>query len=161
MVGLVVLLVAGGGLAWAIARDKQTPSNTDSGSYVNLEPTTEQEKQETEAYKRSLAEDQPSPPPTSEGKKQVTPVITNADNSSVRAYVSGIVEDGGTCTFTFSRSGFQTKTTTSEGFADATTTVCTPVSTSSLNLASGQWSVVLNYSSSKAEGKSQPKEFSV
>lgn len=158
------MVIAFGGWYFGLRKDepKTEKSLPEDNSYVNLNPPTAAEKQETEAHKRSLTEDTTTTPPTTpSGKKQVTPVVTSADSSSARGYVSGIIEDGGVCTFTFTRSGSQTKTTASEAFADATTTVCNPVNTSGLNLVSGQWTVVLSYSSSKAEGKSRPMTFEV
>lgn len=143
-------------------RGEDGPSNADVAtaaqeeSYVNLDPPTEEEKQQAQNRKDEIvtqSESQSSPPVSPDGKKQVTPVITSADENAVRAYIPGIIEDGGTCTATLAKSGSQTVTVSSEGVANVSQTVCAP-SISDKNLSSGQWSVVLSYSSSKSGGKS-------
>ena len=157
---LSLVLLIGGGLAYNQLNDNRSAnesapdsSDTQSGDYVNLDPATEQDKQETEENKKSLAE-APGPPPTSNGKKQVTPLISSADRSEVRAYVPGIFEDGGTCTATATK-GAQTETAISKGFKNVSDTQCMPIEWS---LLSGGWSVVVSYSSSTAQGKSEPSE---
>lgn len=92
---------------------------------------------------------------TSNTKKVVTPVITSASKSgatvAIFSYVSGVIEDGGTCTFTFS--GSTTITYTSQGVANASNTDCR-LSKSDSRFSSGSWKVTLSYSSTKASGKS-------
>lgn len=157
---LVVSLLSIGVLVWA-RKDNPTPNSTDNttaaaenGEYINYGPPTEEEKQQAEDRKNEIVaqnENQNNYPQTPSGKKQVTPVITGADNSNVRSYISGIVEDGGSCTATFTK-GSEVVTRTSAGLADVSTTVCAP----STNLSPGSWKVVMSYASAKAEGKSQP-----
>lgn len=155
-VSLVVILV-GGVLGYAAFKDTPPAATTSSSgsqenTSVNLGPPSEAEKRETEAYKRSLADEPTNTPPSSAtGKNQVAPIITSGDSSYLRAYINGIVEDGGTCSATFTK-GSETVTRTAAGFVDVSKTVCV-VST---NLSAGNWSVILSYSSSQSEGKSQP-----
>ena len=160
LIGVALVLLIGGGFAYAQFRDEQPSdqpvvddTSEQNDDYINLNPPTEEEKQETEANKKALAEDRPSPPPTSNGKKQVTPVITSATASEVNAYVPGIFEDGGTCTATATR-GSQIETTSSSGFENYNTTSCAPLKFSPALSGSG-WSVVVSYSSSTAQGKSE------
>jgi cytoskeletal protein RodZ len=157
--GIVLALLLGGGLAYAQLKSNQ-PSNQpasnasdrQSGDYINLTPPTEQDKNDAAQNKKNLANDTPSPPSTvPDGKKEVTPVITNASTSEVRAYVPGIFEDGGTCKATATK-GSQTVTKSSAGFADVNKTSCVPIKWS---LAGSGWSVILSYSSSTAQGKSE------
>lgn len=159
---IIVLLLLGFG-AWAVADDSEVSqdppptesaidSDTPNPGSPDLSPATPQERQETQDYKKSLTQNQGgSSATTSEGKKVVYPVITGASHEEVNAYVSGIVEDGGTCTATATK-GSQTITGTSTGFANVSYTSCPPIS---LSLPAGKWSVVLNYSSATSEGKSQ------
>lgn len=60
-------------------------------------------------------------------------------------YVAGAIENGGTCTFTFT--GPSTETVTSEGIADVTTTSCGNVELNADLVVSGTWTVVLSYAS--------------
>ncbi|HLG91154.1 MAG TPA: hypothetical protein VI336_03305 [Candidatus Saccharimonadales bacterium] len=157
--GVVLALLIGGGLAYAQLKDNQ-PANQPAGAsdnqsdgYINLNPPTEQDKQDAEANKKSLAEDRPSPAPSSNGKKEVTPIITSVSSSEVKAYVPGIFEDGGKCTATATR-GSQTETASSNGFADVSKTSCAPLK--NLSIPGAGWSVVVSYSSSTSQGKSEP-----
>lgn len=157
ILGVIAILLAGG-LYWAFFRESKNtsqPTDTTGGSsYVNLDPPTDQEKQETEAYKKQLAEqgDTPAPTATSE-KKKVTPVITIATTERVTAYVSGIFEDGGICTATFAK-GDQVVVKTSKGFENASYTTCNPINPGEQVNGAG-WSVIVSYNSATAEGKSQ------
>lgn len=164
LIACVLLLLAIGGVTWANFGDSSSSDSdntagdngTNGESGINYGPPTETEKKETEAHKQSLANEQNSPPPiTSSGKKQVDPIITSVYGSEVRSYVSGVIEDGGTCTATATKSGASAVTGSSTGFFDAAYTGCLPIS---LALSGGGWSVVVSYSSSTAEGKSQAYE---
>ena len=153
----LVVLLSGGVVYAQFLKDDDPPVTTDGTdsvpvSEVNYGPPTETEKQETEAHKKSMAEDNPAPPQTTpSGKKLVTPYTSSVDNDVVRAYVSGVIEDGGTCTATASKDS-QVKSGTSIGFADAANTICPPIT---LDLAGLGWNVQVSYSSSTSEGKSQ------
>lgn len=134
-----------------------TPSpgaNTTSGPKVDLNPATPEEKKASDDYKKSLTQPPPAPPTTPTGKKQVYPIITGASHSEVNAYVSGLIEDGGTCTATATQ-GSQTVTASSYGFVDVNKTSCEPIPVS---LPPGTWSVVVSYSSALYEGSSQAFE---
>jgi cytoskeletal protein RodZ len=130
------------------------PNNSSPNSNINYGPPSNAEKQETQAHKDELAQSDHSqpPPPTSSGKRAVTPRITSTEGSQVYAYVPGVFEDGGTCTATFTQ-GTQKIVKTSQGFANATYTSCSPISR-----PSGAWTVIVSYSSSTAEGSSQATE---
>jgi hypothetical protein len=75
-------------------------------------------------------------------------------------YVSPVVEDGGTCSLEVSRDGNVVRATT-EGIADATTTVCDGLALPGDELRPGTWSVVLRYESDTASGESEPLEVEV
>ncbi len=165
LVTLGVLLI-GGGLVWA-----QPWNNDDTKKPVvngpdrpqpisgeaNLDPPTEQEKQEAEAHKDELVQQQNEANQTpSNQKKQVTVTITNATKSMTNVYVSGVVEDGGECSAVYKK-GFTTVTATSAGFSNATTTNCEPLTP---NLPSdGDWSVTVSYNSARASGSSAAVTF--
>ncbi|MGY1783140.1 hypothetical protein [Geodermatophilus sp. SYSU D01036] len=90
-------------------------------------------------------------PPTS-GDTALQAVLTavswDAGRAAVRAagYVSGAVEDGGTCTLTLT-SGATVLTATSEGLADASTTSCGQIRVTDPRLTAGTWQAVLGYAS--------------
>jgi len=158
--GLVILAVLLVGLgSWYLVHrhNNQLPQspNPDT-STIKYAPATSQEKQADDAHKNDLSKDQTNPPPattTPSGRVQVTPVITSATTSQVKAYVSGVVEDGGSCIFTFTN-GTSSFTKTSSGFSNVSTTNCTPVSVSPSDFSGGGWSVTLHYLSNKYEGTS-------
>jgi cytoskeletal protein RodZ len=160
---LVVILVSG---VWAVAfkqgqenkKDETTSGN--NGSYINLDPPTKQDIQDAENHKKDLGDQHKYQTPTSSsGKKQVSPIITNAESNQINAYAPGVFEDNGTCTATLTK-GSQTVTKTSKGFKNVSYTSCEPIGISPA-LESGSWTVIVSYSSSSSEGKSQPKVFMV
>ncbi len=165
---LIILLLAGGVFLAIRTRHKNptaTQSNTASGtaeSKINMEPATDQEKSDSEQRKEEAANNattptQPSTQP-SNAKKSVSPVIVNAsmgESLTVRAYVAGIFEDGGTCTLEASQDNNKVTKQTS-GFKDATTTTCTAFSIPRSEFpTAGTWKLVLTYDSTTAHGVSQ------
>jgi hypothetical protein len=137
-------------------------TNPPGNPTVNLSPPTAEEKQETEDHKNQLSQQQSQAKPTtpsSSGNNQTTPIITEATKDRVLAYISGVVEDGGTCTATATM-GSTTVSATASAFHDATTTDCAPMEFSS-SLASGSWDILVSYSSSSSSGQSAvtPKTF--
>lgn len=151
---LVLVLLLAAGTLYARQRNDDSSGVTDVTTpvvddNVDFTPPTPEEKQETEANKRSFADDSPDSGDNSTG--QVVPVITYADRSVVRGYVPGVFEDGGTCTATATK-GSQTKTANSEGFEDFNKTTCAPIT---ISLPDGGWSVVLSYNSNTVKGQSE------
>jgi hypothetical protein len=96
-----------------------------------------------------------------------TPVVVTADrvpvvvtysgyNATAGAvqmggYVSGVVEDGGTCTLTLTQGGARVAAT-SRASADATTTTCAELRVPGAKLAPGTWQAVLSYASATHVG---------
>ena len=138
------------------APEIKTPSDTLN---VNTQPATEQEKTETEQHKKEL----PSASDTSIStgqKKTVKPIMTDTSNNSVKAYVSGVFEDGGTCTAVFTKDG-KTLTKISTGFEYVSYTQCAPINYESGFLSAGKWTVTVKYSSTVAEGVSEPQTIDI
>lgn len=129
---------------------------------VNYDPPTEQEQEAANEQKETITKDQeqpsnpttPSNPsnPQTGSKKAIKPVIIRTGGGEVAGFIPGIVENGGTCTATFT-SGPTTVVKTSQGFANASTTNCTPISYAGSGVAAG-WNVTLSYSSNTSEGTS-------
>ncbi len=161
VIGLILACVIVGSIAYVVFAQQKT-TDKKSNKPITYSGPTEQDKKDAEdenstANKREDIENAPAA--TSSNKKQVTPVITNASQSgqqiTVNSYVSGIFEDGGTCTMTATK-GSSIVTKTSKAFADATTTSCAPIFVDrSAFPGAGSWNVVVGYSSNSAEGKSQ------
>ena len=85
----------------------------------------------------------------SDSKKSVKPIITNSSKSFVSGYVSGVSENGGTCTFTFTSN--KTVVRKVNGKPNASTTDCI---LGNPNLTGDGWNVTLEYESANAYGKS-------
>ena len=147
IVGIVAVLV--GSSIYGLVRLLNNGSGTESvqittadGQKLTVEPTTGDEKQETEAHKEELSR--------SDGQSVSSPasvVITEASANIVRAYVAGVFEDGGICTATAVQ-GSQTITRQSTGFKNVSYTQCPPLEWS---LSAGSWTVTVNYKSPRAE----------
>lgn len=161
LVGLV--LVAGAGYAFMRYRD----NNSGEEGTINYGPPTEQEKQQAEDNKDAVAEriklenEATQNPPSPNNKKSVTPIITHAAENDgqihINAYVPGIFEEGGTCTATLTKDG-ATVTANSAGFGNVSTTGCTPIHIPRGEFSSsGDWKLVLSYSSNTAQGNSDSK----
>jgi hypothetical protein len=68
-------------------------------------------------------------------------------------FVSGVVESGGTCTFSMT-DGTRTVQATSTGQADATTTNCGSLMIPGAQVPAGRWTATLSYRSNAAHGTS-------
>lgn len=140
---------------------QQTKQPAKPNKPITYSGPSEQDKKDAEDNKKEVAAQQAIENQSSNTsqKKQVNPVITNARQSAqqitINAYISGVFEDGGTCTAVATK-GSASVTRSSKAFADATTTSCAPIFVDrSAFPESGSWNVVVSYSSNTAEGKSQ------
>lgn len=89
-------------------------------------------------------------------KSTVTPMFTDAsqygNTVEVRAYINGIVESDGTCTFTFTKDA-KTITKTSASLTNPNYTNCETVSVPTSEFASkGTWQLKISYQSPKSQG---------
>ncbi len=161
--GLLFILDRKGVINLPFSNDDE-PAVTPDG--INYDPPTEQEKSETEEFKKSLGDQSTTTNPTTPSgtKKSVTPVIvysgTTSANAEVTGYVSGVVEEGGTCTVTLTKDG-QKVTESKTATADATNTSCGLITIARTRLSPGTWSATLAYSSNTAEGTSTSKSIEV
>ena len=142
--------------------EKKTTTKTASG--VNLDPPTEQEKeaandQKTENIKRDEA--------VSSTPKTTTPsiVVVDADQYGntieVRAYISNLYENNGTCTATFTKAGTKVSKSSS-GFKDATTTQCTPINIARSEFPqAGEWKYTVSYQSAAGSGSTNEKTITI
>lgn len=146
-------------------------SDSDKSEYeTNLERTDaekEASKNLEENPEQKLENDQNDTPATPEqssstGKYSVNVLLTTAGvyNGKVNAggMVTDRVEEGGTCTYIFTK-GSETISKTTDTLVNPTSTSCKAVNFSSDELPSaGTWKVKLTYSSESSEGTSNEKE---
>jgi GH25 family lysozyme M1 (1,4-beta-N-acetylmuramidase) len=130
--------------------DKPRPTNT-----INYDGPTEEEKKagdiQKEADKQRQEINNSAPPQTA----NIVIVDSSQYDSTIeiRSYVSNVYEDGGTCKATLTN-GSKTVSKTSTAFKDATTTQCEPIDIPRSEFTStGDWKLVLSYSSSKIQGE--------
>lgn len=156
---IVLVVVAGiGGYMW-YNRDNEVAS-PEPINPINYDPPTQDEKDQAQANKERI-EQETTNQDSGSGAKSVTPVITNASQIgqqvTVNSYVAGIFEDGGKCTITFTK-GTTKITKETDGFANVSTTDCTPLRLDRSEFPQGgDWQVVVSYKSSSAQGSSQSK----
>lgn len=163
---LLLALVAGGLFVYLRNRSnstKETASVTTQpeGEKIDLSPPTEEDKQNVDAHKKELgAQDKPQNPAPNTTSQTVSPVITYAgqygQDVEVAARIPGILEDGGTCKYVFSRDSLQVTKETA-GLKDARDTLCTPLKVPRGEFSqAGEWVVKVTYTSSANTGTSQP-----
>ena len=148
------LLLACGSLYLYLSSSNESKiTKKPNGGFVNLSPPTKEEVEAGENQSEAEARKKREEPTVSEGKKQITPVITHFNESGIGAYIPNLMEDGGTCSATFTHASTgETLTKTSSAFVNVSYTSCGPISA---QLKKGMWSVLVSYFSDTAEGKSK------
>lgn len=145
-------------------------SSPDPGDYtINLEKS-DAEKQRTQELQQNPEQkivneqsDTPTTPTTDvgTGKQNANVVLSFASiqngTVSVGGYVTNVVEDGGTCTYTFTKGGEAIEKTAAT-MQNPTSTSCATTRFPSTELGSGVWKVTLTYGSSASAGVSNTKE---
>jgi len=156
LISLALVAVAVGGLF--TFRYLTTPDQPATPPGVKLAPASKEEKEESEANKQRLVDEKNNQNNQSDGSGngKINVIISNAGYDSLSAYVTGVFEEGGTCTATFTQ-GSTTITRGSTGFANVSYTQCAPI-TPNLPNTNG-WSVVVSYTSASGQGKSQAQTF--
>jgi Tfp pilus assembly protein PilX len=147
----IILLAITAFVVFKLVNKTSNPSKTADGQPVNLQPATATEKSETDARKEQLGnETSPTTPKNSASSKSSTLTITDANATSVRAYVTGVFEDNGTCTAVATSSGQNTVTKSSSGFQNVSYTQCAPINWDS-PLPAGSWQISVTYKSPTTE----------
>jgi cytoskeletal protein RodZ len=145
--GLLLLVgVAYGGFS-VYRHYHPTSLTTPDGQKVKLKPATKEEKQQAEDHKTDIVEQEAARNAAAASQKATASsvVITTASSTGVRAYVTGVFEENGTCTATATQNG-QTVTKTSTGFQNVSYTQCAPIDWNA-PLGPGTWTINLTYSS--------------
>jgi len=145
-VAILVLLaiISGGGVFYfltVINQPDTTSSQVDANG--NYRPPTDEEI----AGGQNIKDAHQNTSPITDQSLFITDASQHGQNVEVRAHVKSVIQDGGTCTFTFMLdSEAVIKTTT--GFADASYSSCTPlvVPVSQFPIP-GTWSLFVTYAS--------------
>jgi hypothetical protein len=151
------------------------PSSTSASPDTGAAPVTDEP---TEAAPAEPEEPEPGPadpttgqtvatdPPVQDDDGSVEVLVTMSewsaadDRALVAGYVSGVVEDGGTCTLTLTSGGARV-TAENAAMADAATTSCGALTVPGDRLAPGTWSATLAYESPTSSGSSSPVRIEV
>jgi hypothetical protein len=158
---ILVALSAAGVYFFAVKRNaapnnsESTPEQVDQET-ITYAPANDDEKQQAEDNKQRIVEQQEQEQQNSSNNgtiRTVNVVVTSASMDSIFARVSGVVEDGGTCTATFTKGG-TALSKSSDSIANVSDTQCGRIVPPSL--ASGTWQVVVAYKSNFAQGSSEP-----
>lgn len=145
-------------------------SSPDPGDYtINLEKS-DAEKQRTQELQQDPEQkivneqrDVPTMPSTNAetGKLNANVILSfvsiQNDIVAVGGYVTNVVEDGGLCTYTFTK-GSEIIEKTAITMQNSTSTSCITTKFPSVELGSGVWKVRLTYNSSASTGVSNIKE---
>lgn len=148
--------------------DKEITSDTPTvnSDGINFNPPTEQEKQQVEDNKQTIANEQHNQPTTDpvSGLKKVSPIITYAGQYNnvieVGGYVANVIENHGTCTLKLSKSNI-TKTVSVNATSNASSTDCSVMSLTRSELEPGAWNATVIYTSSTSAGTSEPRSIEV
>jgi len=152
LLGIVLLsgLIFGGYQLYKSHNKKSSTYTTADGQTINLNPPTQDEKTQTDTHKEEITNNQPVNDKTQPTQQQPSTIVfTQISSSGVRAYVTGVFEEGGTCTATATQ-GHTVITKTSTGFQNASYTQCAPINWDA-PLSSGSWLVTLVYKSSATQ----------
>ncbi|MDO7880817.1 hypothetical protein [Antiquaquibacter soli] len=101
------------------------------------------------------------PQPRDEQGRLIVPVsvdFAEVSDGYLRAggQVLGVIEDGGTCSFTFYGAGGGASRLTSSGHGGVSSTECDDVDEPIATLFPGEYELVLRYSSEDSVGESEP-----
>jgi hypothetical protein len=132
-------------LLLAINQPDDSPSRSSVDSNVNYNPPTTEEITGGQSIKD--ANENKNAQIIADYSIFIVDAAQYEQNVEVRSYVEGIIQDDGTCTFTFTQ-GTVTITKTSNSFADAAHTTCRPLIVSTAEFPnSGIWTLLISYTS--------------
>lgn len=161
IVGLFVILI-GAMLYYLFIKKEVDSTGIDPVNTINYSSPSEEELKETEDFKQKqqAQSDDPNFPPSN-----VTPIISYIGQYDAAieasAFVSSIIEDGGTCTLLVTRNDIKISKTISAR-KDAQTTKCDLFMFPTNELPTkGEWSATISYKSTTSSGTSEVMKFEV
>ena len=145
---LATLIVAGGVLTYLVHFHPRDGKTSSSSTQINYDPPKSEEIQAGQDIKDS---NQQKAEETENLDDNISVFIVDAnqygDNIEIRSYVENVVENNGTCHFSFHQSQ-ETFSRTSSAFADASHTTCSPLIIPVSDFSSsGSWAISIYYSS--------------
>lgn len=162
---LTLLVVVIAAVIYVFMNSRMKTSGYEDGSGINYDPPTNEEKQAGDKQKdETLQEEKARNNSENQSKKSASVIITDAgqygDTIEVRAFIPDHYQDG-TCTILLTHGGYRVEKTT-PAYRDASTTICTnPLIAKSEFAASGEWQVVVSFSSLNASGSSAPRAINI
>lgn len=172
LLGVVAILFLVGGLVtfaattnyWHFAELNSDGSN-DTGPIINYDPPTEEELNSSQDGKKNSNNADSTQTREVSEIRQISVEVSYAEkigtNLEIRAFTPDVIESDGICTATVTQ-GEQEVVKTSQGFVDATTTICEPINIPMSEFStSGIWSVVVTYTSPNSTGISDKVELTL
>jgi hypothetical protein len=157
---IVALVTAGAVFGLMTMLNRPDRSLAQNDSRINYDPPTTEEIESGQSIK-DANEKQNEQGPIVDHSIFVVDSSQYGQNIEVRSYIENIVEDGGACTFAFTK-GTTVVTKTSKGFSDVLHTTCTPlIMPVSEFPASGSWSLLISYSSQSVVASSSNQNVEV
>lgn len=124
---------------------------------IDYSPPNKEDLEKNNQHKEELAKDEGKPGENTDDKKSVKPQITYAEvygeNVEVRSYVPNVLENNGTCKLILTKGGEKLEKT-KEAVPNVSEMSCGLIKMSKSKLSTGNWKAVIEYTSSKAYGKS-------
>lgn len=167
----IILVVVGGVSAYFVLRRPAGPEATTNGTgdtfnKVDYSPANETDKQYNDRLKEDLGKEANKNDSTDNGKQSVKPTIVDAgqygSSIEIRSLISGVVESTGVCKIVFNGPSNNVVTKQVAAVADASSTRCENLEFGKSELPqNGEWRVIVEYTSSLSEGKSEERSFSV
>lgn len=149
--------------------EQSTPDTSSNSDPNSLDPTYSTNKLAPGDKNVTDTNSDPQDSSTTTGaerKETVDVAIAYADKSSdskvfeVRAFISGVIEGGGTCTAILVKNG-ETLRQSSQAFIDATTSQCNPIEFPLSSIDQGQWLLTVEYNSPTSNGVSQAMKVTI
>lgn len=154
-----VVILLGGFSVFMLKNQESSSANTkvqvsNPEAQVNLNPVSQQEAQQADTNKQQIiareeAQKPASSPEPSTQSSNASITVVGSTSLSVKSYVRGIFEDGGTCTAVAIK-GAETITKSSEGFKNVSNTQCSPINWDK-PLSTGVWKVMISYKSATTQ----------
>ncbi len=149
------------------SNNQNTDVSQETSSNINFDPPTEEEQQSGNMVKEEVdtpTQSQNQSPRPENQKQSVDVVITDAsqygNDIEVRAFTPDILQEG-ECVITFTK-GEHSLRKNAPAHPDATTTICTnPAINRDEFPASGEWTVVVSFTSRDAQGKSESRTINI
>lgn len=161
---ILVSIVTTAVVAYFFFKNPDTRSNdknTTPEETIHYSPATDSEKKAANNHKQEIVDKETETSNQANNGQVSSLVITDAsqynDAVEVRAYSPSIYEDGGTCTYTFTKNE-HTITKTTAAHKDAKTTYCTTLSVPRSEFAdSGVWNLEISLVSASGKGTANAK----